>query len=139
MKHLLTNNAKAKVVQNISAYLLNQYKKISSAYIFGSFITSDAFSDIDLGVLTNVELEKPLNFELELENRLERIIKYPVDARILNGAPVSFCQNVFRKGEVIVDRDPNQRADFEGRILKQYFDFSYFRREYLKEVLNAPI
>jgi hypothetical protein len=86
-----------------------------------------------------MDLNKPLDFELELENRLEKAIKYPVDVRILNRAPISFSQNVFRTGRVIIDKNPNMRADFEGRILKQYFDFSPFQQRYLQEVTNAPV
>jgi hypothetical protein len=38
-----------------------------------------------------------------------------------------------------LDKDPNLRADFEGQILKQYFDVAYFQRQYLQEVANAPV
>ena len=30
-------------------------------------------------------------------------------------------------------------AKVEGKVLKQYFDFSHFRRRYLSEVIHAPI
>ena len=113
--------------------------EITAAFPFGSFVTEDPFSDIDLGVITNVEPESPLNYELNLESKLERVIKYPMDIRIINRAPLSFCQSVIRNGRIVVDRDPNMRADFEGLILKQYFDFAPFRRRYLHEVINAPV
>jgi len=80
-----------------------------------------------------------LNFELDLENKLEKIVKYSVDVRVLNRAPLSFSQNVIRQRKVILDKDPNLRADFEGQILKQYFDVAYFQRQYLQEVANAPV
>jgi hypothetical protein len=63
----------------------------------------------------------------------------PVDIRILNRAPISFCQNVIREGKVILDKNPDERAFFQGLILKKYFDFEPFRRRYLREVVNAPI
>lgn len=66
-------------------------------------------------------------------------LKYPMDIRIINRAPLSFCQSVIRNGRIVVDRDPNMRADFEGLILKQYFDFAPFHRRYLCEVKNAPV
>ena len=119
--------------------MIGQREGISIAYLFGSFITGETFSDIDLGVLSERELERPLNFEIDLENELEKIIKYPVDIRILNGAPISFCQDVIRHGRVILDKDPVLRSDFEGKVLKQYFDFSRFRRRYVAEVINAPV
>jgi len=74
-----------------------------------------------------------------MECKLEKILGCPVDVRVLNYAPLSFCQNVIRQGKVVMDRNPDLRADFEGKVLKQYFDFAPFRRQYLQEVTNAPI
>jgi hypothetical protein len=139
LKRSIKHSQKLSIIEVISSYLIGQRGGISIAYLFGSFITGESFSDVDLGVLTESELERPLNFEIDLENELEKLIKYPVDVRILNGAPLSFCQDVIRHGRVILDRDPNLRSDFEGKVLKKYFDFSRFRRRYLAEVINAPV
>lgn len=139
MSHTLSRSEKEKVIQIISSHFFQQYDEIFAVYIFGSFISERHFSDIDIGIITAMDLSKPLDFELKLENRLEKLIKYPVDVRILNRAPISFSQNVFRTGRVIIDKNPNMRADFEGRILKQYFDFSPFQQRYLQEVTNAPV
>jgi predicted nucleotidyltransferase len=138
MKYVLNDSGKEKIFEDISL-ALNRHKEIVLAYIFGSFVQSDTFSDIDLAVLTDRELEAPLDFELKLEIELEDVVHYPVDVRILNRAPLSFCQNVIRYGRVILERDANLHADFMGKILKQYFDFSPYRRRYLSEVINAPI
>jgi predicted nucleotidyltransferase len=138
-KHSLKSDQKNKLVATISSYLEENFKEIVAAYLYGSLATNLPFSDIDIGVLTKNNLEQTLKFELDLENRLEKIVKYSVDVRVLNGAPLSFCQNVIRHRKVILDRDPNMRADFEGQILKQYFDVAYFQRKYLQEVANAPV
>ncbi|MFN2303215.1 MAG: type VII toxin-antitoxin system MntA family adenylyltransferase antitoxin [Anaerolineales bacterium] len=139
MKYTLKSSQKEVVVKKISATLHRECDDITVAYLFGSFVTEDTFSDIDLGVVTNIEPNSPLNYEFNLESKLESVIKYPMDIRILNRAPLSFCQNVIRNGRIVLDRDPNSRADFEGLILKQYFDFAPFRRRYLSEVKNAPV
>jgi predicted nucleotidyltransferase len=138
-KHTLKPDQKKKLLATISSYLEQNLKEIVAAYLYGSLATDLPFSDIDLGVLTKNNLEQALKFELDLENRLEKIVKYSVDVRVLNGAPLSFCQNVIRHRKVILDRDPNLRADFEGQVLKQYFDVAYFQRQYLQEVANAPV
>jgi predicted nucleotidyltransferase len=139
MKHYLSFPEREIVIETISTYLIKHYEEIASAYVHGSFITGESFTDIDIAIITKIELDRPLNFELDLEIKLERIVKYQLDVRIINNAPLSFCQNVIRYGKVIVEREPNQRADFEGLILRQYFDFSPFRRLYLDEVINAPV
>jgi predicted nucleotidyltransferase len=130
---------KETVIQKIRSSLEKHDGKIVAVYIFGSFNTEARFSDIDLAVLFRHDLENPLGFEIDLETELEKEVRYPVDVRVLNGAPVSFCERVIRGGRVIVDREPNARADFQGKILKQYFDFSPFRRRYLSEVSHAPV
>jgi hypothetical protein len=139
MKYTIDRSEKEKLIERIFSHLLKQYEEILFAYIFGSFISAASFSDIDLGIFVGMDLKTPLNFELELENRFEKIAKFPIDVRVLNNAPISFTQNVFRTGIVVLDRHPNMRADFEGRILKEYFDFSPYRKGYLNEVINAPV
>ena len=138
-KHRIKDYQRERVVNKISSYLVERHKEIIAVYLFGSFNAAEAFSDIDLAILADSPLDDPLFFEINLETELEKIIKYPVDVRILNKAPLSFCREVIRSGKVIVDRRPNLRADFQGKILKQYSDFTPFRRRYLYEVVNAPI
>ncbi|MBW1691644.1 MAG: hypothetical protein DRG87_06335 [Deltaproteobacteria bacterium] len=139
IKHAIKDSQRQDIIEAISSYLVSKKKEISVAYLFGSFITQDYFSDIDIGILTEKTLAEPLSFEIGLEIELGRIAEYQVDTRILNGAPLSFCREVIRHGRVILDRDPNLRSDFEGMVLKKYFDFSRFHRRYLAEVLNAPL
>ena len=138
-KYTLSSREKETIIEAIVSFFNAGVEDAAFVYLFGSFASNEEFSDIDLGIVTLDPVNKPLDFELELESTLERIIKYPVDVRILNKAPFSFIQNVIRNGKVILDRDPNRRADFESNVLKQYFDFSRFRDQYLREVLNAPV
>ena len=135
IKHRLTSSQKKHLITEIASYIARAHKDIIAASVFGSFIAAESFSDIDIGILTRDEVSSSLNFEGEIG----KIAQYQADVRLLNRAPLSFCQNVIRHGRVIFERDPNLRANFEGRILKQYFDFSHFRRRYLHEVTNAPV
>lgn len=112
---------------------------ILAAYVFGSFVEDKPYSDIDLGLLMLNDPGNPVVLEIDFETEIEKITGCPVDIRILNGAPLSFCQQVIRTGEVILGSDPDIRADFEGRILKKYFDFSRFRTQYIREVCHAPL
>ena len=138
MKHSLSRIQKSQIHEEIVS-VLKRHEEIILAYVFGSFNDSNAFSDIDIAVLTAENMHTCLNYELDLEIELEDIVNYPTDVRVINNAPLSFCHNVIRHGRVILDRDSNVRADFMGRILKEYFDFAPFRQRYLDEVANAPI
>ena len=139
MKNSFGTSQKESISGKIRSYLYRECELVVAAYLFGSFVTDDSFSDIDLAILMDTMPRNTVNLELEVECKLEEIIKFRVDVRIINGAPLSFCQNVIRHGRVIVDKDPDFRAEFEGNILKQYFDFSHFRRRYLDEIRNAPV
>ena len=136
MKHHLEPSEKDRMTREISIYLLRCHEEIVAAYCHGSFL-GDFFADIDFGLLLYTAPKEPVTYEMSLESELEKLISYSVDIRVINEAPISFCQAVVR-GKVILDRDPNRRAEFETRVLKEYFDFAPFRQRYLAEVLNAP-
>jgi predicted nucleotidyltransferase len=138
-KYHLTAAKRQDLIQVIIGFLAESRKEVSGAYLYGSFITGGPFSDVDLGLLVPVEIHEPMDYEIQMEVELEGLVRVPTDVRLLSGAPISFCQNVIRNGKLILDREPNFRADFEGRILKMYFDFAPFRRRYLSEVIHAPV
>ena len=137
-KHSATIQEKEECINAISS-LLQHHSEIFAAYLFGSFVTKESFADIDLGILLRREPEDILEYEIELESKLEKLDRFRLDVRVLNRAPISFAQNVIRYGRVIIDREPNIRSDFESYVLKKYFDFARFRQIYLAEVINAPL
>lgn len=137
-KYSITKKKKNEIINIISSYL-QQYREIFAAYIFGSFISDKSFADIDLGILIQRQPDNLLEYEIGLEIKLDRLVKLEIDVRVLNNAPLSFVQNVLRHGQLIIDINPNRRADFENSVLKKYFDFSRFRRRYLEDVIDAPV
>ena len=139
MKYLIDRQKKAEISQMTAMVLKRHCKKMVAVYLFGSFVTDEPFSDIDIGILLRESNRNTLNAELDLESRIEKVIKYHVDVRILNTAPLSFVRNVIKNGRLIVDVDPSFRSDYESLTAKKYFDFSRFRKRYLEDVCNAPI
>jgi predicted nucleotidyltransferase len=137
-KHTISKREKKKITKAISLYIQKR-EEIITAYLFGSFVGGQQFGDIDIGVLVLNELEDQLGYEFELEIELTELVKYSVDVRVLNKAPITFVQTVIRHGLIIIDNKPNMRSDFESYILRKYFDFAHFRRQYLAEVVNAPL
>jgi hypothetical protein len=139
LKTTLTQSSKKRLLIEIANRLIEFCDGLVAGYVHGSFLKAEAFSDLDVGILLREKPDRPLILEIDLEVALEKTASCPVDVRVLNGAPLSFCQGVIRTGEVIVDLDPNGRADFEGWVLKKYFDFAPFRTRYLSEAANAPL
>jgi uncharacterized protein len=119
--------------------LLCAIPNIAAAYVFGSFARGEAFRDIDIGVLFDKPPSSLLELELKIETDFERGLKMPVDLRVLNGAPQSFAYTVLREGRLLIDRNPNFRASYESNIIKQYLDFSRFRKRGLRSLSDAGI
>ena len=95
-------------------------------YIFGSFLKSNQFNDIDIGVLVS-GARKPYDYfkyGMRIASVIEQSIapRCEVDLRILNGAPVRFLYEVVRSGRLVFARDEDERSSFEADVLTQYLD-----------------
>jgi predicted nucleotidyltransferase len=138
-KHSLSLEKRQEIIQRIVLHLENEQPELLAAYIFGSFVTDKPFADIDLALFVGSRVIDALSFELITENKIEHLLRVPVDVRVMDNAPLSFQYQVIHDGKRIINRSPNVIADYEGQILKQYFEISRFRRRYLKEVVHAAL
>ena len=124
----LNRDKKEEIIGRIKEYL-NKRKEVLFAYIFGSFVGSDEFSDIDIALY--VDGERSLKYEFEIEDDLEAMLKIPVDVRVINNAPVSFSYGVLRDGLLIKDNDI--RSDFQVMKFKEYMDYVHLRDAYIRD------
>lgn len=112
-RHYLAREKKGEILAKIRN-LLEAQPEISFAYVHGSFLEQETFGDIDLAVyLSPVPAGSGIYYELALESALEELIRYPVDLRILNEAPLSFKYSVLRNGTRIFEKDEGLRVAFE--------------------------
>lgn len=110
-------------------------REIEFAYIYGSFPEDGGFHDIDVAVYLNLkETVDPLTYELSLSSKLEQNIRFPVDARVLNYAPNSFCYEVTR-GEVVFSRNEEVRFSFVERVWNEYLDYKPVAESILHELI----
>lgn len=70
---------------------------------------------------------------------IQNLIQYPVDVRILNGAPLSFCCNEIKHGRRLAVINDDARCDFEEMTVSNYFDFAPYRKMYLLEALGRGV
>lgn len=123
--------------------ILKTYNNISFAYIYGSFLTGEDFADIDIAVfLSNnsfTSKEQAFKQEIDLEITLQDEIGYPIDLRVINFAPLSFCYNVLKDGRLLCSKDEDLKVDFVTRTIINYIDFLPHRKRYLKEVLGLEV
>jgi predicted nucleotidyltransferase len=119
---------------------LQEHSEILFAYLHGSFLNDDCFNDIDLALYLKKIPDSLLEYELNMEVILSyAVVGFPVDVRLLNGAPLSFQYNVVKEGTPIVVNDENERAEFQEQTVKRYFDFAPFRKIYMEEVFRFAV
>lgn len=107
------------------------------AYGYGSFIESEPFHDVDVGVcLGPDEPEKATAKALTLAQRLTACIGFPVDVRILNHAPASFVFHVLG-GRLIFSRDDDRLAEVVEATVHRYLDIAPLLRRSAKEAFAA--
>jgi len=127
----MDNSQKERIIDEIREYV-NKRQEILFAYIFGSFVKGNEFSDIDIALY--VDGKGSLEYEFEIEDDLERMLKIPVDVRVINKAPVSFSYPVLKDGLLI--KDSNERAEFQVRKFKEYMDYVHLRDAYIRDAVS---
>jgi len=130
--YTLTEEEKEKIVKSLRESLMG-HEEILFAYIHGSFLEDGPFRDVDVAVYVNSSVH-PF-YEEELEEELSRIVRFPVDVRVLNNSPVAFRFHVIG-GLLLFSRDDKIRCGFEERTMSEYHDYSYFLNIYRREALE---
>lgn len=131
---------KKREIQKIITAQLQKEKQILFSYLHGSFLQHE-FRDIDIGIYTdkNLSKKKQLSYELSLEEKLQNIVSYPIDVRILNRSPLSFCFSVIKNGTLLFSKDEDKRIDFETITFVKYHDFDFYRERYRREALGIHL
>lgn len=75
-------------------------------------------------------------YELKLPVEIERAVKFPVDVKILNSAPLSFKYRAVR-GELLISKNDELRFRFIERTLMEYLDFKSVEEKMIEEILTA--
>ncbi|NJD69167.1 MAG: hypothetical protein C3F12_06240 [Candidatus Methylomirabilota bacterium] len=117
------------------AAALSQYPGVLFAYVYGSFVDSEAFHNVDIGVYLS---GSTINTDVaaNLSQRLSGKIKLPVDVRILNPAPISFRFHVLR-GECLFCRNDDLRTDLMEDTMRRYFDIAPLLHHAAKEAFGT--
>lgn len=138
-KYSMADWDKEKILEKVINTLDNE-DSIIFAYLHGSFLDG-SFRDVDIAIYVQSTLSKKeaLKEELKLERILEEKIKLPADVRVLNYSPLSFRYNVFKDGKLILTKDEDLRSDFVSLSLREYFDFNFHRKRYMREVLGLEV
>jgi predicted nucleotidyltransferase len=127
---------RARVVDQLSAELGGE-SDIVFAYLYGSFVDSSRFHDVDVGVYFDpIEPDQAGARALALAERFSDRVGLPVDVRVLNNAPVPFLFHVFC-GQVLVSRDDERLENLIERTAQRYFDIAPVLRRSTKDAFAA--
>ncbi len=116
---------------------LQAYPEIIGAWLHGSFHEGLPFHDIDIALYVEPAspvARDPLEFMLRVADRLERVVRYPIDVRVINAAPLGF-QFYATAGRPLLMRDEERCYELVESIRRMYWDFEPMMRRHLREVL----
>lgn len=112
------------------------------AYLFGSQATGATHprSDVDVAVYVEdaVASDRYLDLRLAIPGRLASAARVgEVDVLVLNESPLPVRGRAVRDGVVIYSRDEAGRVRYEGRTLKEFFDFQIHSRPLAQAILRS--
>lgn len=138
-EYLSLNQNKRQQITGKIKQTLSKEKDIVFAFIFGSFLDSPSFKDIDIGVFADsIKEDEIFDYELKLSTTLAKVIKFPfdrLDVRVLNYAPPSFQSNIFARGKLLFSKDDDFLAELlEKRSTEAVLNYEFSKMS-LKELL----
>jgi len=102
-------------IEEIIKKTLYQRGDIVFAYLYGSFLDSPSFRDIDIGVhIRAADKNRTLDYEMEVAQSVSEATGMPfdiVEITVLNFAPNSFLNNVFSRGTLLFSKNNQLLAD----------------------------
>ena len=114
--------------------LLLQERSVIFAYLFGGLASGQVtpLSDVDIAVYVSVESGFDV-YQLELFDKLAGALgTAELDLVFLNTAPLSLAGRILQNKQILVDKDPLQRYDYESLTLRKFFDFRFKEEEYFQ-------
>jgi len=102
--------------------------KVIFAYVYGSFVKEKSFRDIDIGIYVKNPEENifvvtaALKTELSHHAKEERVnlTADQFDVKVINDAPFTFLNRVFKEGILLIDHDPDLRTDLVEQVSMKY-------------------
>lgn len=134
----ITPEEKNKYIQLITASLIDD-DNIAFAYLFGSFVHSPMYRDIDVGVYLKKPETDVLRYYSVMSDKLalKCNLSYEVfDIKILNNAPLMFLNNVFASGKELFTHDEALLTDLIEKSSIEAISNEYILKQSLKELLD---
>lgn len=119
-------------IEKAAKEILSSKKEIISTYLYGSFLKTGFFEDVDIGLLLENDFKPPNLYEAKIAGEFERRLKLNFDVRILNDRPVRFLFSILKNSKLIYSKDERKRIEFESRVMREYLDIKPHHKLYEK-------
>lgn len=133
-------NKRAEIKGKIKHVFLKE-KGVAFSFIFGSFLDSPSFRDIDIAVyLDKIEKKDIFDYENGLGEKIAKECGLTFDifeVKILNFAPSHFLNNVFNRGEMLFCRNEKLLSDLIENTSLDALANEYIAYQSLKELVPA--
>jgi len=131
---------KEKIISTVTS-ILSKQDDIVFVYLFGSFFTPyfrPGESDLDVGIYfkNNPSIYRVHDLQYVLQKELKDFKK--VDIAQIQLRNLILNHEIFKKGKIIINKDPDFHKRFKLSQWSQYIDFKISRRR-LEESLTNPI
>ncbi len=132
----LSQDQKEQMIKTL-VEVLRHYEEIEFAYLYGSFLNTLPFHDIDLGIyVKGIKEEESTPYGLDLSQELSEKMKIPVEVRILNFVPILFLYHVIR-GLLIFERNEEVRVQVVEKTVQRYLDLKPMIHGGIKEAFGG--
>lgn len=112
--------------------IFSEREEVITAYLYGSFLNTESYEDIDIGLLVKNEFNPDALYEARIAGEFQRKLKEDFDVRILNNRPVRFLFSLLKNCQILYCMDDFRRADFESKVMVKYLDIKPHHEYYEK-------
>jgi hypothetical protein len=119
-------------IMDVAKKIFLDKKEIQFAYLYGSFLKSNSYNDIDIGIYLIDDYKPDIFYEIEIMREFERYFKADFDIRTLNGRSLRFLYNMLKNSIHIFSRNEKLRIRFESNVIRQYLDIKPYYDYYNK-------
>lgn len=108
--------------------ILIEKDEIIASYLYGSFLYSEFYEDIDIGILIQKEFIPNTLYEVKLAGKLDKVLRpicnpfKQVDVCVFNNKPLRFLYSVLKNSKIIYSKNDLKRVHFEANVIKEYLD-----------------
>jgi len=129
-----------KIIKKIQKVLLKE-ESIVFAFVYGSFLGAVSFRDIDIAVYTgNTKQDEIFDKEMEFSKKIADSCNLSFDifeVKILNFAPNSFLNNIFKNGRLLFTKDDKLLTDMIEDTSIEAVANEHVAKQSLKELIPA--